>query len=309
MSDETELQEPIAPEAEAPPASEPSPEKPDTEALAPETEPDQEGEAGAADPEGEGSEPEPPESETVEIEFDGERYAVPKTLEKAFMQQADYTRKTQEVAEQRRATEELNERLQQTQQATAEEMQMRTELMSINQQLEQASGIDWNAYWDQNPVEAGKAQGQVNSLNQRQRQLEHEIGQAEFIRTETAKQEAATRLRSTMNYARTKIPGWSNDVHDKMQKFATENLGYTPQQIVSAMNPAIYRTLHLAMIGHEAMTKQSAKPKPAPAVEPLKKITGKTGRSARKSIAQMSMDEYAEYRNQQEKAEMRKSSR
>lgn len=43
--------------------------------------------------------------ETVEIEYDGERYAIPKSLEKAILQERDYTQKSQEVAEQRRTIE------------------------------------------------------------------------------------------------------------------------------------------------------------------------------------------------------------
>lgn len=47
------------------------------------------------------------QEETVaEIEFEGARYQVPKELEKGFLQNRDYTQKTQEVAEQRRLLEQ-----------------------------------------------------------------------------------------------------------------------------------------------------------------------------------------------------------
>jgi hypothetical protein len=48
----------------------------------------------------------PPESDDVEIELEGEKYRVPKKLEKAFLQERDYTQKTQAVAEQRRILEQ-----------------------------------------------------------------------------------------------------------------------------------------------------------------------------------------------------------
>ena len=56
--------------------------------------------------EGEQQEPvsEPAE---VEIEYDGERFSVPRKLEKAIMQEADYTRKTQALAEERRQVQYL----------------------------------------------------------------------------------------------------------------------------------------------------------------------------------------------------------
>ena len=46
----------------------------------------------------------PPELE--EVEHEGKKYQIPKPLKGALLMQADYTRKTQEVAEQRRAVEE-----------------------------------------------------------------------------------------------------------------------------------------------------------------------------------------------------------
>jgi len=46
-----------------------------------------------------------PESEDAEIEYEGARYRIPKALEPAVMQKADYTQKTQQLAEERRKIE------------------------------------------------------------------------------------------------------------------------------------------------------------------------------------------------------------
>ena len=46
------------------------------------------------------------DSEIAKIEFDGQEYEVPKALEDKFMMQQDYTRKTQEIAEDRKAFDE-----------------------------------------------------------------------------------------------------------------------------------------------------------------------------------------------------------
>src|SRR5690349_14326658 len=55
-----------------------------------------------------------PADETFEVEIDGEKFQLPKKLEKAVMQERDYTQKSQAVAEQRRQIE-----LQQHQQRVA----------------------------------------------------------------------------------------------------------------------------------------------------------------------------------------------
>lgn len=56
--------------------------------------------------EAEGSEEVESQEEVAEVEYEGARYQVPKALEKAILQEADYTRKTQEVANQRKALEQ-----------------------------------------------------------------------------------------------------------------------------------------------------------------------------------------------------------
>ena len=55
------------------------------------------------------SEVEAPAEEFAEVEYDGARYQVPKALEKAFLQQKDYTQKTQKIAEQAKEWEAVHE--------------------------------------------------------------------------------------------------------------------------------------------------------------------------------------------------------
>ena len=61
-----------------------------------------EGEGDEETEEGEG------ETDTAEVELNGEKYKVPAALKDAFLMQADYTRKTQEVAEVRKTAEATN---------------------------------------------------------------------------------------------------------------------------------------------------------------------------------------------------------
>jgi hypothetical protein len=57
--------------------------------------------------EAEATETQAPE-ETFEIEVDGEKFALPKKLEKAVLQERDYTQKAQAIAEQRKQFELLH---------------------------------------------------------------------------------------------------------------------------------------------------------------------------------------------------------
>lgn len=52
---------------------------------------------------------ETPESDDVEVEYEGNRYRVPKPLEKAILQERDYTQKSQQIAEQRKVVEQTQQ--------------------------------------------------------------------------------------------------------------------------------------------------------------------------------------------------------
>src|SRR3990167_6068838 len=105
-----------------------------------------------------GSEPNPNEQELPvaeedeEIEHDGEKFKVPKKLKDAFLRQADYTRKTQEVSETKRQLEarenELKQHFEQRQaqiQAQTEFQQKHIEdvakVVSIDQRLKQLASL------------------------------------------------------------------------------------------------------------------------------------------------------------------------
>ena len=57
------------------------------------------------------AETQPVESDSEEIEHEGEKYRVPKALKNAFYAQADYTTKTQTLAEERRSFEAERQQL------------------------------------------------------------------------------------------------------------------------------------------------------------------------------------------------------
>ena len=120
---------------------------------APETEVEDEDDA----PEVEASEEEAPEEKaesdepapeddanlSEEIEYEGKAYKVPKELKDAFLRQADYTRKTQEVAETRKAVEDRQQFLEAKETLLNHAYQEATELRAIQMQLEQFDSLDW----------------------------------------------------------------------------------------------------------------------------------------------------------------------
>src|SRR6185312_15162431 len=92
------------------------------------------------------AEAETPEPTTFEIEVDGEKFTLPKKLEKGFLQEKDYTQKSQSLAETRRLLDVQGEQLKisaaeaQFQQQIAPELQQLGMLESL---ISQAQKLDW----------------------------------------------------------------------------------------------------------------------------------------------------------------------
>ena len=108
--------------------------------------PPQEEEAAPQETQSEGEQPTPEEDPLEEVEFEGKQYQVPVEIKRGLLREADYTRKTQEVASERK-------------QVHAERAQLQQMLPVIEQlapQLGQLSALD----------------GQIASLQQ---QLSHDL--------------------------------------------------------------------------------------------------------------------------------------
>src|ERR1051326_1092636 len=78
-----------------------------------------------------------------ELEFDGEKYTIPKKLKPGFMMQADYTRKTQEVAQTRQELEAERERVAQQAKVTESLTENRKKLILAEATLDRYAKADW----------------------------------------------------------------------------------------------------------------------------------------------------------------------
>jgi hypothetical protein len=113
-----------------------------------------------------------------ELDIDGHKVKLPKSVAEKLaaerLMQADYTRKTQELAEQRKAFEAERQAVSK---ADAEEMSARANLTLIDHQLNQFSQVNWNAWNDQDPFEAQKAFQQFQLLKDAKQQTAQFLGQ------------------------------------------------------------------------------------------------------------------------------------
>ena len=133
------------------------------------------------------------EQDTFTIVIDGEDVAVTRDeLLNGYQRQADYTRKTQDLASQRKQADEAFTQQRQDIEAQAQQMNVLTQQL---QQMTQADqNIDWNQLMDEDPAmyirmkeQAGQRQQALAQANQQQQylqqqsQAEQETKQQEFV--------------------------------------------------------------------------------------------------------------------------------
>ncbi len=277
-------------EAETP--IEPIEEPKDLDAVEP-LEPDE----GAEDEEQPGQ-----EEDLEEFDWNGKKIKGPKGLKDGLLMQADYTRKTQEIAETRRQLDERAQHIEQQTKAGEEEMNARAALISIDSDLKSYENVDWDAWEAQDLFAAQAGFRKFQQLQAARGQVAGYLGERQKARTDQTQQDTAKRLQETRQFAETKIKGWTPEVDAKITEFATKELGFDWNTLKAAYTPAVYKALHLAYLGHQAITKPTT-PAPKPTVtEPLKLVAAKANPPARKSLADMSMEEHAAYFKKQKDA-------
>ena len=261
-----------------------------------------EGEAAPAETQPPVQEPPPTAEELEEIEWDGKQYKIPKPLKGGIMMQADYTRKTQELADQRRSVERTLQEAQQFIKASQEEVQAAAALHSIDAQIKEYSALNWDQFVNENPIEANKQWMRFQSLKDQRASIANEQAQRQSERLKLAETETVQRLQMTQEYVMKNVPGWTPEMDRQVIEFA-KSQGATDQDIRNSMNPMVYNILRLARIGEQSLKTATASVKPAAAqVKPTSTVDARVNPSAGKSLADMDMDEYAAYRAKQDAA-------
>lgn len=266
-----------------------------------ETEPE-EGE-DQEEPEGESEEP---EIEYLELVVNGEQVKKSKAEVLELAQKGeDYTRKTQQLAEERRVLQAQMQAAQQQQQMQSAVANLVAEAKAVEGQLAQYKDIDWNALVDADPVQAMKLdrqyrelqayyQGKVNDINQTSQQVQSQQAQM--------KQEMLVREHQAMLQS---IPDWTDKT-----KFDSEvadirgflaNTGFNADEIGSLVDHRHVIVARKAMLydklmaGKPAVTKKVAEaPKPVKSTAPQASKSKDAYTKTRQELRKTGRTEYAE---------------
>jgi hypothetical protein len=195
----------------------------------------------------EGQEEEPsPYEDLEEVSHNGETFTIPKALKPALMMQADYTRKTQELAHQRRSWE-----AQRAEQAEALGVNFaeRARLVAIDDSLEELETLDWRALEAVDPHAAQALWAEYSQLAQARGDLaaalEHQ-GREEALE---AQRDHAMRIQDGLEVLARDIDGWSPELAGKLMQFGHAELGFSHEEMSQAMDPRLIKLLHRAYDG------------------------------------------------------------
>lgn len=270
----------------------------------PETIEDQPSAHSPAEDEGTEGEAPAPDDDLEEFEWEGKPIKGPKGLKDGVLMHSDYTRKTQEVAAQRRELEATAKRVQEQAQSLAADIDKRAEYLAVSKQMEQYQKIDWRTWIATDPVAAQQGQFEYQELQRQQNALGQELNQRAAKRAEEAQQakqaDLAKRLQETSDYARKTIKDWAPETDKQVVDFALAQ-GVQFDDLQAAMNPTIYGILHKAMKYDQLLSKPAAKPKQPPAT-PLQMVGAKANPPAKVTLATADMEQYVALRKKQQAA-------
>jgi hypothetical protein len=239
-----------------------------------------------------------PEEDDEEIDYDGEKYKVPKKLREAFLRQQDYTQKTQAVAEQRREVEARQQYLAQQAQIQQQHIAEFAEVHNLNSQLQQYAQIDWNALIDSDPVQAMKLDRQMKELQQRRDYIAQSVHTKQQQAQLEMQRENAKRIQEGQAVLSREVNGWSPEVAKSLREFGKE-VGFSEEELAHVNDPRAVKLLHRAWQLDQLMKKQAVpKDKPAPQEKPPVRITATKGTAA-KDPSNMSDKEFAQWRKRQ----------
>jgi hypothetical protein len=218
----------------------------------------------------EGEQPEgqaAPAEEFEEIEREGKKATIPKWLKSELMMQQDYTRKTQEVAEQRRQAEAAAAAVQAERQAWQTYQQEAGQYYALDAQVKDYAKLSqdqWDQWANQNPIEANNAWRRFSALKEQQREIGAKLAQKDAETRAATERDFATRYEQVNSEMAKRVPTWNAEA-SKVGQYLTKQ-GFGPADVkLIASHLGATEMARKAYLYDQLQAKHRAAQTPAPA--------------------------------------------
>lgn len=233
--------------------------------------------------------------EELEVEYEGKTYKVSPEIKDALLRQADYTKKTMEVAEQRKTYEAKIAEADTYRNLGLATIEAAAQAKTIEAQIAQIEGLSTQ----------GLTQEQINAYNiqhmrltEQKAAIDNDIRQMiEADRTMNSEQFAKFQ-QSAIEEAKKAIPNFDDKRRQDLEGLAVK-LGVDPEDAKTITDASAYKILHLADIGQKFLDRQRAakRVENAQSTSPAAELGGKTNTS--KDPSKMTTEEWMKHRQKQ----------
>ena len=232
--------------------------------------------------------------QTIKLKVNGEELEKPLDEVIALAQQGvDYTKKTQEVAEQRKALEEYAQTIQVQEQAFQQQVQLQNALISdvaqlqaVDNQLAQFNDVNWQELSDTDFVEAQKLFFTFNQLQQQRSTLATQLTEKQQYLQAQQAQSIAEKVEKGKEVLAKEIPNWSRETSQAIISTGKE-YGFTDDELSMVVDPRHVKVLHDAMQWRKLQSNTAVKNKVSqakPVVKPGSKDTKQEATSAKRQV-------------------------
>lgn len=221
--------------------------------------------------------------EEEEIEIGDRKFALPKSaaekLKAERLMDADYRRKTQALADDRRNWEAESRQKEKEQQQYIADI---AKVTSIDDQLAELQKIDLTPYWDTDPAGCAKIVGQIQTLQGKRNEAANAVAQKQQQYALGKQQEIAKQVQEAEGYFAREIPGWNAERSTQLQNYANSQ-GIKGDVLAKAIlkDPAIVKALDKAEKFDRLEKSRATKPAPAPTPAPVTRVGAARGTVAK----------------------------
>lgn len=188
------------------------------------------------------------ESTTYIVKIDGEELEVDEDeLLGGYQRQRDYTKKTQEIAEQRKELESLSSELQSERDKYVKALE--SVLEEETAQLEKYNNVDWNKLKEEDPNQFLLLQHEMNDVRQKLESKRKAREEALSATDKVSQELEAKRLEKEQERVATLIEGWGGENHQEIVSTLQEQAskeGFTDEDGELFKNAMVVKLLHKA---------------------------------------------------------------
>jgi hypothetical protein len=227
------------------------------------------------------------EPEYVEITHNGKpvKLSLDEVLEHA-SKGFDYTQKTQQLAEQRKQIEALAQNVQQQYQLQQATIHETAKLYAMDSQLANYQNVNWDAWMDQDPIEASKGWQKFQMLKSQRDEIANAIQQTQTRTQHMTQQQLQQQLAEGAKQLANEIKGWSPELASALKTNGLE-YGFSEFELDQVYDPRMVKVLHDAYQWRQLQAKKPEVQKRVNLAPKSAKPTGKVDDPAQNRKALM----------------------